>query len=71
MHCEEPEVTAGVSENSAGSFLNLRYLGRATVSVRGTVTRKLYSFSDLLPVQQVDRRDARFLLASRLFGIES
>lgn len=70
MHCDESETTAKGCDEPANLFLNLRYLGRATVSVRGTITRNLYNFSDLLPVQKVDKRDARFLLACRLFGID-
>lgn len=47
----------------------LRYLGKPAIAVRGTITRKLYQFSDLLPAQMVDVRDARCLLATALFGI--
>jgi hypothetical protein len=70
VYCNQPETNPRGYEEPACHFLKLRYLGRATVSIRGTVTQNLYSFSDLLPVQRVDRRDARFLLASRLFGID-
>ena len=49
--------------------LNLVYEGQPLVSVRGPVTGKAYEFSSMQPVQPVDLRDARFLLASPLFKL--
>ncbi len=70
MYCEEPQHAAEFIEKSVDTLLKLRYLGKSPIAVRGTITRSLYHFSDLLTVQTVDVRDARFLLASRLFGID-
>lgn len=49
--------------------LNLKYLGKSRLELPGVVSGNLYSFSALLPVQAVDLRDAKFLLASPLFTI--
>jgi hypothetical protein len=51
--------------------VNLAYLGRLEITVGGLFTRKLYRFSPLKPVQQVDPRDAFYLLASTLFRVAS
>lgn len=69
MYCEEPQVAADGYGSAVNPLLKLRYLGKPPIAVRGTVTRNLYHFSDFLSVQMVDVRDARFLLASTLFGI--
>ena len=69
MYCDVPQTTADEYESLASSLLKLRYLGKPRIAVRGTISRNLYHFSDLLPVQMVDKRDARYLLASMLFGI--
>ena len=49
--------------------LNLKYLGKSQLQLRGNSTGELYRFSPDIPVQQVDLRDARFLLASPLFTV--
>ena len=49
--------------------VNVEYLGRLEIAVSGTVTRKLYRFTPVQPVQQVDPRDAIYLLASGLFEV--
>lgn len=69
MYCEEPQVVADGYEKPVSLLLKLRYLGQPPIAVRGSVTRNLYHFSDFLSVQMVDVRDARFLLASTLFGV--
>jgi hypothetical protein len=51
------------------SALNLHYTGQPQVCVRGSVTGRIYLFSHVQPVQPVDPRDARFLLASPLFRL--
>lgn len=56
-------------EDASAVFLDLKYRGHSLISVRGSVTGKLYHFSGNMPVRAVDVRDARFLLASRLFTI--
>lgn len=69
MYCDEPQVNAEGNEEPISSLLKLRYLGEPHIAVRGTITRNLYHFSGFTPVQTVDIRDARYLLASKLFGI--
>jgi len=49
--------------------LNLYYKGQPLVNVRGPVTGSAYEFSSVQPVQPVDPRDARFLLANPLFRL--
>jgi len=51
--------------------VNVEYLGRLEIAVSGTVTRRLYRFTPVQPVQQVDPRDAFYLLASGRFGVAS
>jgi hypothetical protein len=51
--------------------MNVEYFGRLEIAVSGTVTRRLYRFTPVQPVQQVDPRDAFYLLASGLFGVAS
>jgi hypothetical protein len=69
VYCDAPQIAVDGFENPASPYLKLRYLGRPTIVVRGSITRNLYHFSAILPVQTVDVRDARFLLASTLFGV--
>ena len=59
-----------MSEAKSRNFrLNLKYLGESRLELRGTSTGQVYLFSLELPVQPVDLRDAKFLLASPLFTI--
>jgi hypothetical protein len=59
-----------MSEAESRNFrLNLKYLGESRLELRGTSTGQMYLFSSELPVQPVDLRDAKFLLASPLFTI--
>jgi len=51
--------------------VNVEYLGRLEIAVSGTVTGRLYRFTPVQPVQQIDPRDAFYLLASGLFGVAS
>ena len=51
--------------------VNIEYLGRLKIAVSGMVTGRLYRFTPLQPVQQVDPRDAFYLLDSELFGVAS
>lgn len=60
--CNEPEPDYRV---------NIEYCGRLEIAVSGTVTRRLYRFTPVQPVQQVDARDARYLMASGRFGAAS
>jgi hypothetical protein len=58
------------SEGSAtDEYLAVQYLGRLQIAVSGTFTGNLYRFSPIQSVQQVDPRDAFYLLDSGLFGI--
>lgn len=60
------ERAIGSPQNAA---LNLHYTGLPPVNVRGPVTGSAYAFSSMQPVQPVDPRDAKFLLASPLFRL--
>jgi hypothetical protein len=60
--CNEPEPDY---------LVNVEYRGRLEIAVSGTVTGRLYRFTPVQPVQQVDPRDALYLLASGLFGVSS
>jgi hypothetical protein len=51
--------------------VNVEYLGRLEIAVSGTTTGRLYRFTPVQRVQQVDPRDAFYLLASGLFGVAS
>jgi hypothetical protein len=51
--------------------VSVEYLGRLEIAVSGTVTRRLYRFTPIQRAQQVDPRDAFYLLASGLFGVAS
>ena len=62
FECDEPEPDY---------LVDVEYLGRLEIAVSGTVTRRLYRFTPVQPVQQVDPRDAFYLLASGLFGVAS
>ena len=62
FNCDEPEPDYRV---------NVEYLGRLEIAVNGTFTGRLYRFTCVQPVQQVDPRDAFYLLASELFGVAS
>lgn len=69
MYCAKPQTSAEVCEKSDRLMVKLRYLGKSSVALRGAITRDLYQFSEFVPVQTIDRRDARYLLATKLFGI--
>ncbi len=60
--CDEPEPDYCV---------NVEYLGRLEIAVSGRFTGNLYRFTPVKPVQEVDPRDAFYLLSSRLFGVAS
>ncbi len=51
--------------------VSVEYLGRLEIAVSGTFTGRLYRFTPIQPVQQIDPRDAFYLLASGLFGVAS
>ncbi len=64
---KQSELRAMGSKQNAA--LNLYYKGQPLVNVLGPVTGSAYEFSSVQPVQPVDLRDARFLLASPLFRL--
>jgi len=57
------------TESAQNTALNLYYKGQPMVNVLGPVTGSAYRFSSVQPVQPVDLRDARYLLASPLFRL--
>jgi hypothetical protein len=69
MSTSQPQQWTQTKSDSSASFLDLKYRGESPIAIRGTVTGTLYHFSGTLPVRQVDLRDAKFLLTSRLFTI--
>ena len=51
--------------------VSVEYLGRLEIAVSGTATGRLYRFTAVQPAQQVDPRDAFYLLESGRFGVAS
>lgn len=64
-----PLNEAEAQQTSRDFSLNVMYVGQSRLELRGTVTGQVYRFSTELPIQRVDLRDAKFLLASPLFTI--
>jgi hypothetical protein len=62
----ESSATNGKMQNAV---LNLHYKGQPLMNVRGPITGSAYTFSSIQPVQPVDPKDARYLLASPLFRL--
>ena len=71
MSSQRQQTRFKCTEPEPDHRMNVEYLGRLEIAVSGTVTRRLYRFTRVQPVQQVDPRDAFYLLASGLFGIAS
>lgn len=46
--------------------VDLIYRGESVMQIRGAVTGQIYQFSPISPVQSVDRRDAAFIMQTRL-----
>lgn len=67
MCCGQKRSALKAGPASSLQMLNLRYEGAAQVHVRGAFTGRLYQFSRLHPVQQVDPRDAAALLETPRF----
>ena len=58
-----------VAQPQAGwSSLQVRYLERSPIRVRGPATGKEYDFSGSNPVRLIDVRDAEALLRTRFFA---
>ena len=67
--CLDGKHHSFASERPApNGYLAVEYLGRLQIAVSGTFTGRLYRFSPVQSVQQVDPRDAFYLLDSGLFG---
>lgn len=65
-----PNVREYTMTNVASGFqsaINLRYVERSPIQVRGPITGRTYEFSGSRPVQDVDARDAATLLRTRFF----
>jgi hypothetical protein len=71
MNSQQVGTQFKLGEPEPAYRVNVEYLGRLEIAVSGIVTRRLYRFTPAQPVQQVDPRDAFYLLASGLFGIAS
>ena len=69
MWHDRKQSELNASRSSQYAALNLHYKGHPLMNVRGPVTGSAYTFSSVQPVQPVDPRDARYLLASPLFGL--
>nr|WP_315191482.1 hypothetical protein [uncultured Albidiferax sp.] len=71
----KPPAPATVSVPNAAPVglgsLNLRYLARSAVQVRGPSTGRMYPFSAAQPVQRVARADSEALLRSGHFRLEA
>jgi hypothetical protein len=52
---------------SKGQLVRIEYTGSRLVTVRGPITRKIYSFSAHRRVQNIDLRDATLILRSPYF----
>jgi hypothetical protein len=57
------------NRSAQNAVLNLHYNGHPLMNVRGPITGSAYTFSSVQPVQPVDPKDARYLLASPLFRL--
>ena len=69
MLSDRKQIGLRASDGPQNLALSLQYEGQPLLSVRGPVTGRAYEFSTLQPVQPVDLRDARFLLASPHFKL--
>ena len=69
VNSDQSKRMNGARKGAPSFSLNLKYLGKSRLELPGVVSGNLYSFSQLQPVQAVDLRDAKFLLASPLFTV--
>ena len=58
-----PSSTHGTPDGT----LRLRYTGASTIAVRGPATGRSYAFSQMQPLQMVDRQDGLVLLRTQYF----
>jgi len=69
VNSDQSKRISDVRKSTPSFSLNLKYLGQSRLELPGVVSGNLYRFSPMLPVQAVDLRDAKFLLASPLFTV--
>ena len=69
MNSDQSKRISEVRKSIPSFSLNLKYLGQSRLELPGVVSGNLYRFSAVLPVQAVDLRDAKFLLAGPLFTV--
>jgi hypothetical protein len=63
---EKRSAFIGIGTTDAPEVMML-YRGNGSAQIRGQVTGQIYQFPRQQPVQRVDRRDAGFLVRTRLF----
>jgi len=66
----EGRLTITQKDLDDGLALQLEYLGGRTVKITGSVSGKIYVFSGLQRVQDVDPRDAAAILRDRHFRLK-
>jgi hypothetical protein len=69
VNSDQSKRITDVRKGTLSFSLNLKYLGQSRLELPGVVSGNLYRFSPMLPVQTVDLRDAKFLLASPLLTV--
>jgi hypothetical protein len=69
MRHDRKQSELSASGSTQNAVLNLHYEGHPLMNVRGPITGSAYTFSSVQPVQPVDQKDARYLLASPLFRL--
>lgn len=70
MCTERPQDIAIRNGASREFSMNIRYVGRSRIEMRGASTGWIYRFSAAEPVLPVDLRDATLILACNLFTID-
>src|SRR5262249_37996972 len=53
------------------TLIKLRYWDSASIRLRGPITGRAYSFSDVEPVQEVDVRDATIFVQNTRLGLSA
>jgi hypothetical protein len=62
-------LTISQKDIDNGLALQIEYLGGRTIHVKGSTSGKIYIFSELQGVQDVDPRDAVAILRERVFRV--
>lgn len=71
MNSQRQQTRLRRHEPGSDYRVSVEYLGGLEIAVSGIVTGGLYRFTPVQSVQQVDPRDALYLLASGLFRVAS